>query len=66
MEQQPELFQQAYDKHIILVSPTTLLATLRTVENLWRYQRQNANAEEIARQAGVCELPVRQMVGGFL
>lgn len=52
MEKQPELFQAAYDKHIILVSPTTLLATLRTVENLWRYERQNKNAEEIARQAG--------------
>ncbi len=52
LESDPGLFQQAYDKHIILVSPTTLLATLRTVENLWRYERQNKNAEEIARQAG--------------
>jgi len=52
LEKQPDLFQQAYDKHIIVVSPTTLLATLRTVENLWRYERQNQNAEEIARQAG--------------
>ena len=52
LESDPQLFQQAYDKHIILVSPTTLLATLRTVENLWRYERQNKNAEEIARQAG--------------
>ena len=52
LESSPALFQHAYDKHIILVSPTTLLATLRTVENLWRYERQNKNAEEIARQAG--------------
>lgn len=52
LESNPQLFQLAYDKHIILVSPTTLLATLRTVENLWRYERQNKNAEEIARQAG--------------
>ncbi|NHO65313.1 DNA recombination protein RmuC [Aestuariicella hydrocarbonica] len=46
------LFQEAYSKHIILVSPTTLLASLRTVENIWRYEKQNRNAEEIARQAG--------------
>ncbi|WP_439135152.1 DNA recombination protein RmuC [Pseudomaricurvus sp.] len=46
------LFQDAYSKHIILVSPTTLLASLRTVENIWRYEKQNQNAEEIARQAG--------------
>lgn len=52
LESSPSLFQLAYDRHIILVSPTTLLATLRTVENLWRYERQNKNAEEIARQAG--------------
>ena len=52
LEKQPELFQQAYDKHVILVSPTTLLATLRTVENMWRYERQNQNAEKIASQAG--------------
>lgn len=46
------LFRDAYDKHIILVSPTTLLATLRTVENIWRYEKQNKNAEKIAKQAG--------------
>jgi DNA recombination protein RmuC len=46
------MFQQAYDKNIIVVGPTTLLATLRTVQSIWRYERQNKNAEEIARQAG--------------
>lgn len=46
------LFREAYDRHIILVSPTTLLASLRTVENIWRHEKQNRNAEEIARQAG--------------
>lgn len=46
------LFQEAYSRHIILVSPTTLLASLRTVENIWRHEKQNRNAEEIARQAG--------------
>ncbi|NRA41750.1 MAG: DNA recombination protein RmuC, partial [Pseudomonadales bacterium] len=52
LESQPEIFQQAYDKQVIVVSPTTLLATLRTVENMWRFQRQNQNAETIAKQAG--------------
>lgn len=52
MQHDSQLFQEAYAKHIILVSPTTLLATLRTVENIWRYEKQNRNAEKIATQAG--------------
>lgn len=48
----PDMFRVAYDKHIIVVSPTTLLATLRTVQTIWRYEHQNKNAEKIARQAG--------------
>jgi len=52
LQEDPGLFQEAYAKHIVLVSPTTLLASLRTVENIWRYEKQNRNAEEIARQAG--------------
>ncbi len=46
------IFSEAYEKNIIVVGPTTLLATLRTVQSIWRYERQNKNAEEIARQAG--------------
>lgn len=52
LQEDSTLFRDAYDKHIILVSPTTLLATLRTVENIWRYEKQNKNAEKIAVQAG--------------
>ncbi|MDN3639710.1 DNA recombination protein RmuC [Simiduia curdlanivorans] len=52
LQEDAALFKDAYDKHIILVSPTTLLATLRTVENIWRYEKQNKNAEKIAAQAG--------------
>ncbi|WP_460232696.1 DNA recombination protein RmuC [Aurantivibrio plasticivorans] len=52
LEQEPGIFQYAYDKQIVLVSPTTLLATLRTVENIWRYEKQNRNAEKIANMAG--------------
>ena len=46
------LFRDAYDKGIILVSPSTLLATLRTINNIWRYEDQNRNAEKIAAEAG--------------
>ncbi len=48
----PEMFSRAYERHIIVVSPTTLLATLRTVTSIWRYEQQNQNAEKIAAQAG--------------
>jgi DNA recombination protein RmuC len=48
----PGLFKTAYDKQVIVVSPTTLLATLRTVQSVWRYEQQDRNAEKIARQAG--------------
>lgn len=45
------LFSRAYEHHIILVSPSTLLVTLRTIHHIWRYERQNQNAEEIAKRA---------------
>ncbi len=48
----PEMYRTAYDKQVIVVSPTTLLATLRTIQSIWRYEHQNRNAEKIARQAG--------------
>ena len=47
-----ELFSYAYNKNIILVSPTTLYATLRTIENIWRNEHQINNIEEILRVAG--------------
>ncbi|MBT8139027.1 MAG: DNA recombination protein RmuC [Gammaproteobacteria bacterium] len=46
------LWEEAYAKNIVLVSPTNLLAILRSVETIWRHEKQNKNAEEIARQAG--------------
>ena len=45
------LFAEAFEKKIILVTPTTLLATLRTIENIWRYERQSQNARKIADRA---------------
>ena len=51
LRQEPDLYDYAFRKRIIIVTSTTLLATLRTVENVWRIEKQNLNAEEIARQA---------------
>ena len=48
----PGLFQEAYAQHIVIVSPTTLLATLRVIDSLWRQERQSLNAREIAERAG--------------
>lgn len=48
----PELFEQAWDKNIAIVSPTTLLATLRTVASLWKQERQQRNALDIAKRGG--------------
>jgi DNA recombination protein RmuC len=47
-----ELFNFAWDKKIVIVSPSTLLATLRTISSVWKQERQNKNVVEIARQAG--------------
>jgi len=46
----PNLYQEALTKNIVLVCPSTLMATLRTVAHLWRQDQQNKNAMEIARQ----------------
>ncbi len=51
VQQRPELMDRALGEKIIIVTPTTLLLALRTVENIWRYERQNKNAEDIARRA---------------
>ncbi len=53
LKESPELFSDAYDKKIILCAPTTLMATLRTVERIWQMEKQNRNAEEIARRGGL-------------
>ena len=46
------LFGDAFDQNIIIVTPSTLLVTLRTIQNIWRYEHQSANAQEIANKAG--------------
>ncbi|NKB31911.1 MAG: DNA recombination protein RmuC [Pseudomonadales bacterium] len=52
LQEDPELFQFAFERNIIFVVPTTLLTTLKTVQNLWRLAQQNQNANEIAEKAG--------------
>ncbi|UTZ36178.1 DNA recombination protein RmuC [Vibrio campbellii] len=47
----PSLVKDAMEQNIILVSPTTLLVALRTIDNLWRNERQNENAQLIAERA---------------
>ena len=52
LDQDPDMMHDAYDRGIIVVSPSTLMVTLRTIKNLWRYADQNRNAQLIADKAG--------------
>ena len=52
MENDNELFNDAFDKNIVIVTTSTLLATLRTIASIWKIEKQNINAMEIARQSG--------------
>jgi DNA recombination protein RmuC len=52
LQSEPELFHEAMEKRIVIVSPTTLLVTLKTIASIWRSEYQNRNVMEIARQAG--------------
>jgi DNA recombination protein RmuC len=46
-----EIFNDAFEKNIVIVSPSTLIATLRTISSIWKQEFQNRNIGEIARQA---------------
>jgi DNA recombination protein RmuC len=46
------IWNEAFEKNIVIVSPSILLATLRTIANIWKQENQNKNALEIARQSG--------------
>ncbi len=52
VQQDRELHSYAWGKRIVIVCPTTLMATLKTINSLWKIERQNANAQEIAAAAG--------------
>ncbi len=60
-----KLFADAFEHKIIVVTPTTLLATLKTIENIWRYERQNENARVIAEKAGSLYDKIRGFVEGL-
>lgn len=47
------LYSEAFDNNIVIVSPSTLLATLRTISSIWKVEHQNANAIEIAKRCGM-------------
>ena len=51
MQAEPDLWSYAYERRVLLISPTNLIAVLRMVSNLWRVEYQNKNAIEIARQS---------------
>lgn len=57
-----KLFTDAFEHKIVVVTPTTLLATLKTIENIWRYERQNENAKMIADKAGTLYDKIRGFV----
>ncbi len=50
LQNEPDLFHFAWQRRIVMVSPTTLLATLKTIESIWKHEKQTQNAMEIARQ----------------
>lgn len=52
LNEDPTLYNKAFEKNIVIVTPSTLLATLRTIDSMWTNQKQQENAFEIARQAG--------------
>jgi len=52
LEHDSSIYDNAFKNKILLVGPTTLLVAMRAVENVWKFERQNQNAQEIARRAG--------------
>jgi DNA recombination protein RmuC len=53
LQNDADLFSYAWDRNVVIVSPTTLLATLRTIASIWKHEKQTQNAIEIARQGGL-------------
>jgi len=52
LQQDPSLYYDAFDQNIVIVSPSTLLATLATIDSVWKQEYQNKNAMEIAKRGG--------------
>ncbi|PRD51373.1 DNA recombination protein RmuC [Sphingobacterium gobiense] len=53
IREKPDLFSNAWDRRVVIVGPSTLLATLRTIASVWVQERQNRNVLEIAKEAGL-------------
>lgn len=60
------LYNKAFEKNIVIVTPSTLLATLRTIDSMWTNQKQQENAVEIARQAGALYDKFEGFVGDLI
>jgi len=52
LRERPEIFQEAYDRQVVMVSHTTLMATLRTIQGIWKHERIARNHMAIAERAG--------------
>lgn len=52
LQTDPDLYYEAFDRNIVIVSPSTLLATLATIDSVWKQEYQNKNALEIAQRGG--------------
>lgn len=52
LNEDTQLYNKAFERNIVIVTPSTLLATLRTIDSMWTNQKQQENAYEIAKQAG--------------
>ena len=53
LSEDPELYQYAFDRKIALITASTLMATIKTVSNLWKLEKQNKHAQDIAKRAGL-------------
>ncbi|WP_405414249.1 DNA recombination protein RmuC [Maribacter sp. Asnod1-A12] len=66
INQDSSLYNKAFEQNIIIVTPSTLLATLRTIDSMWNNEKQQRNAIEIARQAGALYDKFEGFVGDLL
>ncbi|MGF1560405.1 MAG: DNA recombination protein RmuC [Flavobacteriaceae bacterium] len=60
------LYNKAFEQNIVIVTPSTLLATLRTIDSMWNNEKQQRNANEIARQAGALYDKFESFVGDLM
>ena len=66
LNEETTLYNKAFERNIIIVTPSTLLATLRTIDSMWANQKQQENALEIARQAGALYDKFEGFVGDLI